>query len=135
MASAPSGSTPITLHPGFALFSQAAIPLNSPPPPTGTSTASTSGQSCMISRPTVPWPAITSKSSNGGTMVSFRLLAMLSAFFRRSSEVRPLRITSAPIRRAPSTLMGGAFSGMTTTAGTSKKRAARATAWAWLPEL
>ena len=36
-----------------------------PPPPMGTITASTSGISSMISRPMVPWPAITFSSSKG----------------------------------------------------------------------
>ena len=41
----------------------------SPPPPIGTSTASTSGNCSKISSPNVPCPAMTSGSSKGWTKV------------------------------------------------------------------
>mmetsp|Transcript_15496 Transcript_15496/g.65398 ORF Transcript_15496/g.65398 Transcript_15496/m.65398 type:complete len:210 (-) Transcript_15496:665-1294(-) len=69
MALAPSGSTPITLTSGRMLFTYAAMPAMSPPPPTGTNTTSTEGSCRTISMPTVPCPATTSGSSNGGTNV------------------------------------------------------------------
>ena len=43
----------------------AATPEIRPPPPMGTITASTSGSWSRISRPMVPWPAMTSSSSKG----------------------------------------------------------------------
>ena len=42
-------------------------PEASPPPPTGTITRARSGTSSSSSSPSVPWPAITSRSSNGCT--------------------------------------------------------------------
>ncbi len=60
-SAASSGSTPITLAPGHAARMAAAIPEIRPPPLTGTRTRSASGQSAAISRPIVPWPAITSR--------------------------------------------------------------------------
>ena len=53
---------------GSSAASAAAIPEIRPPPDTGTSTTATSGASSAISRPMVPWPAITSRWSNGGTI-------------------------------------------------------------------
>src|SRR6266487_4267273 len=64
-----SGSTAITRAPGRSALTAVAIPETSPPPPTWTRTRSASGRSSRISRPTVPWPAITSGSSYGWTSV------------------------------------------------------------------
>ena len=55
-SAASSGSTPITAASGHSARTAAATPEISPPPPTGTTTRSTPGQSAAISRPTVPWP-------------------------------------------------------------------------------
>ena len=63
-------STPITRIFGLWLFTAIDTPEMRPPPPIGTTTASTSGQSCTISRPNVPCPAISCSSSNGCTYVS-----------------------------------------------------------------
>ena len=45
----------------------------------------------------------------------------------------PTKTISAPSARTPATLTAGALPGMTTTARMPSRRAARATAWAWLP--
>src|SRR3954451_9121648 len=63
-------STPMTRMFGLWLFIAIETPEISPPPPIGTMTASSSGQSWMISRPSVPWPAMSCSSSNGWTYVS-----------------------------------------------------------------
>ena len=54
IVAAPSGSTPTTRTSGRRRLTAAAMPEISPPPPTGTKTCATSGQSRRISRPTVP---------------------------------------------------------------------------------
>ena len=53
-------------RPGHSARMAAAIPEMRPPPPTGTTTWSASGRSAAISRPMVPWPAMTARSSKGG---------------------------------------------------------------------
>ena len=65
-SAASSGSTPITRAPGHSARMAAEIPEMRPPPPTGTTTRPASGRSAAISRPMVPWPAITAGSSKGG---------------------------------------------------------------------
>ena len=66
MQSESSGSTPKTLTQGRTAFTYAETPAARPPPPMGTNTAVRSRPACSrISLPTVPWPAITSGSSNG----------------------------------------------------------------------
>ena len=62
---APSGSTPIILMLGFFNLAAAAIPETIPPPPTGTSNTSASGNSSKTSNAIVPCPSITSSSSKG----------------------------------------------------------------------
>ena len=52
-------------HPDGGAFTAAATPPSSPPPPALTTTAATSGHCSRSSRPTVPWPAITSGCSKG----------------------------------------------------------------------
>ena len=52
-----------------------------------------------------------------------------SARARRSGEVVPSKMTSAPNALAPSTLIAGAVVGITTTAGAPSSRAASAMAW------
>src|SRR5262249_3495459 len=60
-------SPPMTRIFGLCALTAIATPEINPPPPIGTMTASTSGQSCAISSPSVPWPAISSSSSKGWT--------------------------------------------------------------------
>ena len=67
MGAAPAASTPMTWAPLARPRKPAATPEMSPPPPTGTSTTVASGTSSASSSPIVPWPAMTSGSSNGGT--------------------------------------------------------------------
>ena len=63
-------------------------------------------------------------------MVRFRSRATASARTRRSSEVVPSNITSAPNAFVPSTLTAGAVVGITTTAVKPSVCAEQATAWA-----
>ncbi len=65
-----SVSTPITLMDGRSAFAATATPDTSPPPPIGTTIASVSGSCASTSSAIVPWPAMTSGSSNGCTKVS-----------------------------------------------------------------
>jgi hypothetical protein len=67
-------------------------------------------------------------------MTSWRRSTSSSAIRWRSSDPVPVKMISAPSRRTPSTFTAGADSGMTMTADAPSSRAARATAWAWLPE-
>jgi hypothetical protein len=73
-------------------------------------------------------------SSNGGMTDRKRSIASASAMRRRSSLAVPTITTSAPSASTRSRLIRGASDGMTTTAGTPRSRAARATPWAWLPD-
>ncbi len=56
--------TPIA---GLTAFATVAMPEISPPPPIGTTSVSIAGTSSSISSATVPWPAMISASSYGGT--------------------------------------------------------------------
>ena len=51
--------TPTTWQEGFRLFTAKAMPEMSPPPPIGQTICSTSCSCSNISRPMVPWPAMT----------------------------------------------------------------------------
>ena len=95
-SAASSGSTPITRTAGRMARAAAATPLASPPPPTGTRIAATSGRSSTISRPQVPWPAMIRSSSYGGITASPRSAARRSATSRRSSLLGPTITISAP---------------------------------------
>ena len=55
-----SAWTPTTRAPGSHSDAASAMPLASPPPPSGTTTSCASGAWRAISSPTVPWPATTS---------------------------------------------------------------------------
>ena len=55
------------LVPGRSALTALAIPVVSPPPPYGITTASGSGRSSSISSPIVPLPAITRSSATGWT--------------------------------------------------------------------
>ena len=109
-------------------FTAAATPDSRPPPPTGTKTADSSSSASTISSPTVPAPAmicaVIERRHDG---VAVRRGFGLGAH-RRSSDVRPAKITSAPYRRVPSTFTRGAVSGMTTTARIPSSWALSATA-------
>ena len=83
------------------------MPPISPPPPTGTSTASRSGTCSASSRPIVPWPAMTRGSSKGWTKTSPRSASISPRGHRpRRSSLRAGR----PRRRAaaPRDLVSGA---------------------------
>ena len=110
------------------------MPAIRPPPPTSTKTAS-KGSPCWrtISIPTVPCPAMTCSSSNGGMKTIPRSAASTSARSFAPSYDSPASTTSAPSRSTASTLMRGAVSGMTMRARIPSRSAASATPCAWLP--
>ena len=62
-SSAPSGSPAMTRMPRADSVTAMAVPLSSPPPPTGARTTSRPGTSWSSSSAAVPWPAITRSSS------------------------------------------------------------------------
>jgi hypothetical protein len=119
-----SGSTATTRAWGFAPLTAATIPDTSPPPPTGTITTSTSGTSSTISRPTVPWPAITSGSSYGWTRVrpvdSISSSRCSNAAGMSGGDVSIV----APYPRAAATFIGLAVSHITTSASMPSTAAA-----------
>ncbi|MNH24899.1 hypothetical protein D3C79_848560 [compost metagenome] len=82
---------------------------------------------------TVPCPAITSGSSNGGTKVAPSLSASFRAWARAWGKLSPCNTTWPPRERTPSTLSSGVVVGITMVARMPSSRAARATPWAWLP--
>ncbi len=61
--------TPTTCRSGRSAFAAVAMPAIRPPPPIATTSVSMSGCWASISSATVPWPAITARSSNGWTTV------------------------------------------------------------------
>ena len=67
IAEAPFEATPITLIFRPSALVATPIPEISPPPPTGTTIASKSGSSSIISKATVPCPDITLSSVKGCT--------------------------------------------------------------------
>ena len=62
VSSAHSGSAAMTLISGRNDLTAMRIPASRPPPPTGTTTVSISADCSRISKPTVPWPAMTATS-------------------------------------------------------------------------
>ena len=96
VALAPLAWTPNTRRSGLSALAATAIPAIRPPPPMGTTSVSTSGAASSTSRATVPWPAITSGSSNGCTYVRPSSSATRSASACASSKTSPERITRAP---------------------------------------
>src|SRR3954470_9237407 len=112
-----------------------ATPLASPPPPTGTTTLARWGTSSSSSRPSVPCPATTSGSSKGCTKAMPASRARSLAAATHSSTEVPQRCTTAPSSLQPSTFDSGASTGMKTSHGTPRARAAWASAQAWLPAL
>ena len=125
--------TPITSTSGRAALTAIAMPEHSPPPPTGTTTRARSGTSSSSSRPSDPWPATMSGSSNGCTKASPPSRERSCARARQSSTEPPPMFTIAPWPRAASTLASGASSGTNTSQVTPRTRAAAARLWAWLP--
>ena len=94
----------------------------SPPPLTGTTTASISGHWARISSPTVPCPAMTASSLNGGTIVAPRSAHSRAATSNRSDASHST--SSAPSARIAACLTGGAVRGMTMQACVPKRCAA-----------
>ena len=70
---------------GEIALAAVAMPEISPPPPIGTGSTSSSGASSSISRATVPWPAITSRSSKACTKTRSRWLQSSRAYRLASS--------------------------------------------------
>ncbi|MCH7705525.1 MAG: acyl-CoA dehydrogenase family protein [Chloroflexi bacterium] len=64
-ATAPTGSTPTTRISGAIALAAVATPEIRPPPPIATTSTSMPGDCLSISRPTVPWPAMTAGSAKG----------------------------------------------------------------------
>ena len=95
-SAASSGSTPTTAASGQHARTAAAMPEISPPPLTGTRTRSACGQSAAISRPMVPCPAITVRSSNGGISTYPCLAASSSVAATRAARVGATVTSSAP---------------------------------------
>jgi hypothetical protein len=93
---APAASTPTTFTPRRWRASAPAMPAISPPPPTATTTASASRSSSASSSPIVPCPAITWRSSNGGTNAAPRVSASSLAAAMQSSTASPEKRISAP---------------------------------------
>ncbi|MNJ72428.1 hypothetical protein D3C77_690770 [compost metagenome] len=79
---------------------------------------------------TVPWPAITSGSSKGGTKVAPSLSANFSAWAKACGKLSPCSTTSPPRERTPVTFNSGVVVGMTMVARIPSSRAAKATPWA-----
>ena len=132
-SAASSGSTPITRASGHSALTAVETPEIKPPPPTQTTTVATSGRSCAISSPTVPWPAMIRASSNGGMYSSERVSRISAATRWRSSLEFAQRTISAPNAAVRATFTGAAFSGITIVAGTPCSAAAAATPCAWFP--
>ncbi len=81
----------------------------------------------------VPWPAMMSGSSNGGTNTAPRSAANRLAAAMQSSTASPPSLTVAPYPVVASTLGSGALEGMKMVARCPVSVAASATPWAWLP--
>ena len=118
---------------GLYALTATAMPEISPPPETGTSTVSSSGQSPISSRPMVPWPAMTWASSKGETMTMPCAATRRSASTSASSWLWPTMRTSAPSAAIASSLLRGTRFDTQTIALTPCRLAACATARPWLP--
>ncbi|GGR33263.1 hypothetical protein GCM10015536_43440 [Streptomyces griseomycini] len=95
-AAAPAACTPTIRTSGRSAFTATATPAASPPPPTPTTIVRTSGHCSRISRPTVPWPAMTSGWSKGWMSTAPVSCAYSSAAASDSSTTWPCSRTSAP---------------------------------------
>src|SRR6476661_948314 len=109
-------STPMILIFGFNCFSAMDTPEISPPPPIGTTATSICGKSSYTSSPSVPWPAMSCRSSKGWMYVYPRSCTSCLAFSLASSQIMPCCTTSAPYARVASTLDCVALLAITTTA-------------------
>lgn len=111
------------------------IPASSPPPPTQTKIASSAAASvCLkISTATVPCPAMTYGSSNGGMLVRPWSVASRAHSRFAASKSEPKRTTLAPRRSTLRYLIEGVLRGMTIVQAIPSSWPARATPWAWLP--
>ena len=88
--------TPMTFTPGSARLTAMAMPLASPPPPTGTITRCSSGMSSTSSRPSVACPAMIAGSSNGWMKAIPASAARASAEAMAASTPSPPCSTVAP---------------------------------------
>ena len=109
--------------PGRSCLTALAMPVISPPPPTGTTTVSTSGRSSISSSPIVPLPAMTSSFSTGWmkrpSTPSKRWLSMTP--HHSSNDIGTAR---PPSRSIAASFACGAVSGTAMVAGTPSSRAA-----------
>ena len=125
--------TPTTTTSGRRALAATAIPATSPPPPTGTTSASRSGWSASSSRATVPCPAMTAGSSYGCTSTRPSSAAMRRASCGGPGRSAPCSTTRAPSTSVRCTFTNGVAAGITIVASMPRRVACRATAWAWLP--
>ena len=95
-------STPITFAAGLCDLTAIETPEISPPPPIGTTTASTSGQSCTISRPDRSLPGdqllVVERMHVGQSLVAHQLLRLLVRLVPDRAVQHDLRAVS-PRRR------------------------------------
>src|SRR6266581_4392143 len=133
-SSAFAGSAPKTRIAAALDLTAIDVPDSSPPPPTGAMIASSPGDCSSSSSATVPWPAITSTSSNGCTSIAPVSRRTAAHAASRASMVGAQKRIVAPRRRTFSCLTRGAVSGITTNAGIPRRAAAYATAAPWLPD-
>ena len=112
-----SGSTPMTMTFGLIVFTASATPAMSPPPPTGTTIASTSLMSSRISRPTLPAPAMMLKSSNPLMYFIPWFSTNRFAASAASAMESPSKMTFAPNARHFEIFVRGAMEGMSTVTG------------------
>ena len=96
IGSQPAAWTPTIRTDGCSARSAIATPDSSPPPPHGTTTTSRPGTCSASSSPIVPWPAITSSSSNADTNVAPVRVARSRAATAASSYVSPPSWMPAP---------------------------------------
>ncbi len=116
--------TPVTSTSGRTALIAPATPLTRPPPPIGMITLARSGTSASSSSPSVAWPRITSGSSNGCTNAAPVSSARRRAAATQSSTESPSRWTVPPKPSTAATLATAASSGMKTSHGRPRARAA-----------
>ena len=131
-----SGSTPQRRISGRSPLAATAQPERRPPPPHGVTIRSRSGTSSRSSRASVPWPAITASSSNGGTRVApcsshdpaGDLLPALAAQPVVEDDLGAVAAGGGDLEG------GGVLRHHDGGRECPSSRAASATAWAWFPE-
>ena len=128
-----TGSAPMMQMPGRLPLAATAIPEINPPPPTGTTIASTSGTASKISSAMVPWPAMTSTWLYGGITVEQVRATTCANISSRAVSVGSHSVMCAPNFSTASSLARGALCGMTTRQGNPRSRAAYANACPWFP--